>query len=129
MGVDAVRRRGSPGMTPIRRGDIWLVTLNPTVGREMQKHRPALVLSSTDYNRRLSPLVAPITHGSQAAHLAGFIVPLDGHDLRTDGVVAVHQARTLDLTARGARFVEHAPDRLTDLACEILAAIVEMNKT
>jgi mRNA interferase MazF len=34
----------------IERGDIWLANLNPTVGSEINKTRPVVVISRTDYN-------------------------------------------------------------------------------
>lgn len=37
-------------MTKIRRGEIWLTRLDPTVGSEINKTRPAVVISRTDYN-------------------------------------------------------------------------------
>ena len=54
-------------MTPVRRGDVFLVALEPTRGREMRKTRPCLVLSPDDLNEALSTiLVAPMTTGSKA---------------------------------------------------------------
>ena len=45
-----------------RRGDIYLTALDPTVGREIQKTRPALIIQN-DVSNRLTDLtiVAPIT--------------------------------------------------------------------
>ena len=46
----------------IRRGDIWLVNLDPTIGHEIKKLRPAVVIQN-DIGNQYSPLtiVAPIT--------------------------------------------------------------------
>jgi len=43
------------------RGEIWLVNLNPTIGTEINKTRPALVISSDAVGRLPIKLVAPIT--------------------------------------------------------------------
>lgn len=43
------------------RGDIWLVNLDPTVGTEIQKTRPAVVVSSDSVGRLPIKLVAPLT--------------------------------------------------------------------
>jgi mRNA interferase MazF len=43
------------------RGDIWLVNLDPTVGTEIRKTRPAVVVSSDAVGRLPIRLVAPIT--------------------------------------------------------------------
>lgn len=39
------RRRRRSGMVTVRRGDIWLVNLDPTMGSEIQKTRPCVVIS------------------------------------------------------------------------------------
>jgi len=44
-----------------RRGDVWLVDFNPTRGAEIQKQRPAVVVSSDAVGRLPIKLVAPIT--------------------------------------------------------------------
>jgi mRNA interferase MazF len=48
----------------IRRGDVFLVALDPTLGREIRKTRPCVVLSPDELNRHLETvLVAPMTTG------------------------------------------------------------------
>ena len=37
-------------MIKAERGDIWLVKLDPTIGSEINKTRPAIIISRTDYN-------------------------------------------------------------------------------
>ena len=44
-----------------RRGEVWDVDFDPTVGSEIQKTRPAVVISSDDMGRLPIRLVAPIT--------------------------------------------------------------------
>ena len=52
----------SPKTSYPRRGEIYLVALDPTLGREIRKTRPALVIQN-DLSNRLSDItiVAPIT--------------------------------------------------------------------
>ena len=47
-------------VTP-QRGEIWLVNVDPTVGTEIQKTRPAVVMSSDAVGRLPIKLVAPLT--------------------------------------------------------------------
>ena len=48
----------------IKRGDIWLINLDPTIGREISKTRPALILSRSDYNDAAETVtVIPISKG------------------------------------------------------------------
>jgi mRNA interferase MazF len=49
-------------MEGMRRGDVWLVALDPTVGAEMQKTRPCVILSPDEMNRHIrTVIVAPLT--------------------------------------------------------------------
>ncbi len=50
----------------VKRFEIYWVNLDPTVGREMQKTRPAVVISPNEVNDVLGTiLVAPITSSKQ----------------------------------------------------------------
>jgi mRNA-degrading endonuclease toxin of MazEF toxin-antitoxin module len=67
------------------------------------------VLSSANLNSRTgTAIVAAITSGGQFARANGLAIDLAGQRLRTTGIVRCDQIRTLDLDARGARFVESA---------------------
>ena len=49
----------------MKRGEVWLCALDPTVGREIQKTRPCLIVSPDQLNARLpTVIVAPLTSGS-----------------------------------------------------------------
>lgn len=51
----------------IRRGEVFLVNLNPTRGSEIQKTRPCVIVSPDELNEYLRTLiVAPLTTGGQA---------------------------------------------------------------
>jgi len=53
--------------TPVRRGDVYWVNLDPTVGKEVKKRRPAVVVSPDEMNRSLAVvIVAPITSSNKA---------------------------------------------------------------
>ena len=108
------------------RGDIVRVSLNPTVGREMQgEMRPALVLSPRKFNALGTALVAPITQGGNSARHAGFAVSLMGCGTETQGVVLVNAVRMLDLEQRGAKKVESAPENLVAEALARLQTILD----
>ncbi|WNZ47859.1 type II toxin-antitoxin system PemK/MazF family toxin [Leptolyngbya boryana CZ1] len=44
-----------------KRGEVWLVNFDPTVGSEIKKVRPAIILSSDQIGRLPIKLIAPIT--------------------------------------------------------------------
>lgn len=76
-----------------RRGDVCLVNLSPTLGGEIRKSRPCLVVSPDELNRHLRTLiVAPMTTGS---HAYPFRVPCRFRG--RSGHVVVDQIRTVDL--------------------------------
>lgn len=75
-----------------KRGEVWLATLDPTVGSEIQKTRPCLIVSPDDLNAALrTVIVAPMTTGS---HPAPFRVPVRFQG--KSGLVLPDQMRTLD---------------------------------
>jgi mRNA interferase MazF len=54
--------------SPPLRGEIWITELDPTVGREIQKTRPCLVVSPDSMNRHLDTVtIMPMTPGSREA--------------------------------------------------------------
>ncbi len=103
------------------RGDIYLVSLNPTAGHEQQGTRPVLIVSPSAFNRLTkAPVVLPITSGGNFARMAGFAVTLMGAGTRTTGIVRCDQPRTLDLGARGGRKLEGVPAMVME---EVLAKV------
>lgn len=106
----------------MNRGDIYLVSLDPTLGHEQQGYRPVLIISPTAFNAATKlPIVLPITSGGEFARRIGFAVPITG--LRTTGVVRCDQPRVLDLHARGGRKVEALPLEILE---EVLAKIATL---
>lgn len=108
----------------MERGDIYLVSLDPTSGHEQQGLRPVLIVSPTAFNRMTrTPVVLPITRGGNFARTAGFAVPLAGTGLQTTGIVRCDQPRALDLASRQARRLESVPQPILD---EVLARLVTL---
>ena len=106
----------------MRRGEIWLVSLDPTSGHEQQGRRPVLIVSPEAFNRVTKlPVVVPITTGGGFARTAGFAVPLTGAGTKTTGVVRCDQPRVLDFAARGAKKLETVSDAIVD---EVLAKLM-----
>ena len=104
----------------MRRGDIYLVSLDPTEGHEQRGRRPVLVVSPAEFNDTTKlPVVLPITTGGEFARRIGFAVPISG--AKTTGVVRCDQPRALDLRARGGRKVETLPQAVID---EVLARVI-----
>ncbi len=105
----------------MQRGDIYVVSLDPTAGHEQQGKRPVLVISPGKFNCLTGvPVVLPITTGGSFARTAGFAVSLTGAGTQTAGVVRCDQPRALDLRARGGKKLETVPDLIID---EVLSKV------
>jgi len=108
----------------MKRGDIYLVSLDPTEGREQRGSRPVLVVSPTEFNEATRlPVICPITSGGDFARRIGFAVPVTG--IKTTGIVRCDQPRVLDLGARNARRVDTLPASIMDEVLAKLAPIFE----
>ena len=108
----------------MRRGDIYLVALDPAEGHEQRGTRPVLVVSPDAFNKVTRvPIVVPITTGGNFARIAGFAVSLEGAGTRTTGVVRCDQLRALDLEARNGKRLERVSDAIMD---EILARLAPL---
>jgi mRNA interferase ChpB len=105
----------------MERGDVYLVSLDPSAGHEQRGLRPVLIVTLAKFNNLTGvPVVLPITSGGKFARNAGFAVSLSGAGLRTTGIVRCDQPRALDLRARNGRMLEHVPDRIV---AEVLARL------
>ncbi|HEX7339769.1 MAG TPA: type II toxin-antitoxin system PemK/MazF family toxin, partial [Rhodanobacteraceae bacterium] len=76
----------------VKRGEIWLAALDPTVGSEIRKSRPCVVVSPPEMHDYLrTAIVAPMTTGS---HPAPFRIPVRFRG--KTGLILLDQIRTLD---------------------------------
>ena len=76
----------------VSRGDIWLVSLDPTAGSEIKKSRPCVVVSPPEMHDYLrTVIVAPMTTKSRAAP---FRVPLSHGGKK--GLILLDQIRAVD---------------------------------
>ena len=111
-------------MAVFDRGDIVSVPLDPVLGHEQRGTRPALVLTTKNFNRLGDVLVAPISQGGDHARYAGFAVSLTGSGCKTQGVALVNKIRMLDLTARQAKKIERAPPMVIEDALSRIEAML-----
>lgn len=79
-------------LSPPRRGEVYLVRLDPTEGSEIRKTRPCLVVTPNELNRSLrTVIVAPMT---TAGHAYPWRVPCRFQN--RSGFVALDQLRAVD---------------------------------
>jgi len=102
----------------VKRGEIWLVNLDPTVGSEIQKNRPCVVISPPEMHDYLrTALVAPMTTGS---HPAPFRIPVRHGGKQ--GLILLDQIRAVDKTRLVKRTGAITPATLS----ATLAALAEI---
>ena len=112
-------------MAVFDRGDVVSVPLDPAIGHEQRGTRPALVLTTKEFNRLGDVLIAPITQGGEFSRYAGFAVSLMGTGCKTQGVALLNKIRMFDLNARKARKVERVPQAVLDDALGRLTALLD----
>ena len=105
-----------PAYVPGRRDVIWL-DFEPTKGREIGKYRPALVLSSQDYNRRTGLLICcPISTSIRGGATE---VPIE--DLDEPSVIAANLVQTLAWRERKAeKIVTAKPEVFRETLLKLL---------
>ena len=119
------RRSADGSRAAVNRGDIYLVSLDPTEGREQRGFRPVLIVSPLAFNAATKlPVVLPITNGGDFARRIGFAVPISG--IGTTGVVRCDQPRVLDIGARRGRKVDILPPTILDEVMARVATIFEV---
>ena len=102
----------------MKRGEVWLTNLDPTVGGEIRKTRPCVVISPPEMHDHLrTVLVAPMTTGSRPA---GFRVPVTFQG--QNGRILLDQIRALDKT-RLARRLGAVPAMTLDATLQVLRAV------
>jgi mRNA interferase MazF len=104
----------------VQRFDVFLINLDPTIGQEIQKTRPCVIISPNEMNRHLSTaIVAPMT--SQTRNYPSRIsCEFQGKT----GQIVLDQIRTVDKTRLGKRLGELAANeqrKVLDLLAEMFA--------
>jgi mRNA interferase MazF len=102
----------------VKRFEVYLINLEPTIGAEIQKNRPCVVISPDEMNRHIATvIIAPMTtQGKQyptrvACHFAG-----------KDGLIVLDQVRTVDK----ARLIKRLSRLNSDEQASVLRVLAEM---
>jgi len=102
----------------VARGDVHLVALDPTIGSEIRKTRPCLVVSPDELNDHLrTAIVAPMTTGGQA-----YPWRIACRFQNRSGYVALDQIRTID----NGRFVKRLGRLAPTTVAEVLQTLQEL---
>jgi mRNA interferase MazF len=113
------------GMPPlVRRGEVWWVNFNPAVGMEIQKIRPAVIVSSDALNAYEVRLVVPITSWSASYTLMPWIVqilPTPDNGLEKPSAANLSMTRSVAVNVR--RFQAKIGVLEPDTLVEVVAAL------
>lgn len=103
-------------MEQISQYEIVLVNLDPTVGSEMKKTRPCVILSPNEMNKYLQTIVvAPMTSSSKP-----YPTRVEVNHKATKGWIAIDQIRTIDRI----RIVKHF-ETLTDKEIDQVKSVIK----
>jgi mRNA interferase MazF len=106
------------GMVKFERFDIYLVNLDPTVGHEIKKTRPAVIISPDEMNRNISTIIiAPMTTKGRSYPTR---IPITFQ--QKEGQVILDQIRTVDKT----RLVKKIGKVNKITSDKILSLLIEM---
>jgi mRNA interferase MazF len=111
-----------------RRGEVWWVDFDPTKGAEIQKRRPAVVISSDALGKLPLKLVAPITNWNNAFEGNLWHVRLDPtaqNGLTKTSAADALQIRSVSLDRFSAQLGRISRQELEDIV-QALAAVVEL---
>ncbi|QSJ17466.1 type II toxin-antitoxin system PemK/MazF family toxin [Nostoc sp. UHCC 0702] len=104
----------------IKRFDVFLVNLDPTIGSEIQKTRPCVVISPDEMNRHITTvIVAPMTTKGQA-YPTRVVCQFQGKE----GQIVLDQIRTVDKTRLVKRLGQISNDEqraVLDILAEMFA--------
>jgi mRNA interferase MazF len=104
------------------RGDVVWLSLDPQAGREQAGYRPALVLSPAAYNRKVGlAIFSPIT-----SQIKGYPFEVEiPEGQRVSGAVLADHVKSLDWTARRARFLCRIPETVTESVLKKLNTLLQ----
>jgi mRNA interferase MazF len=105
-----------------RRGDIVWLEFEPQKGKEIQKTRPALVISPESYNHKVGlMLCAPIT-----SKIKNYPFEVKCQFDKIEGVILADQVRSFDYNARNVKFIAQCKEETIVEVIEKLTLLIEL---
>ena len=112
----------------MKKGEIWLINLDPTIGAEISKTRPALILNEDGFGKLPLRIVAPITAWRDRYRLAEWMVFVPSDDtsgLDKNSTVDCFQTRSVD-ERRMVRRIGQATPEVMEKVGESLTAVLDL---
>ena len=118
-------------MQEIKRGDIWLVNLDPTIGHEIKKSRPALIIQN-DIGNKYSPItiIAPITsQNTEKIYPIEVLLIKRSSGLEKDSKILLNQIRAIDKKRLIKKLgkIDYETMAKADIAIKISLGLIKIN--
>jgi mRNA interferase MazF len=104
-----------------QRGDLVLMNFYPAAGREIDKRRPAIVLSPGAYNRKTGYCLAVPTSTDMTPGPLSIPMP-DGY-LPRPSMILCDYIKSLDYRERSAEFIKSVPE---DLVEQVVSTLLDL---
>lgn len=103
-----------------QKGDLVILTFDPSAGHEQQGRRPALILSNESFNKALGLAIAcPITSTNR-----NFPFHVEVKSENLTGFIMTEQIKSIDYKVRKAKFVEKVGDNVLAKVLGITESII-----
>lgn len=103
-----------------KKGDLVILTFDPSAGHEQQGRRPALIISNEVFNQHVGLAIAcPITNTDRNFP---FHVKVESNQLT--GYIMTEQVKSIDYKVRKVKFVERVSDEVMDKVLGIVESVV-----
>ncbi|MCP9234759.1 type II toxin-antitoxin system PemK/MazF family toxin [Lewinella sp. JB7] len=99
----------------MKRGEIWLINLDPTIGAEISKKRPALILNEDGVGRLPLRVIAPITNWKAHYHLVPWMLRLPSDEvsgLDKESSADMFQTRSISTKRMISKLGEATPPQM-----------------
>ncbi|CAH1002402.1 Endoribonuclease MazF9 [Neolewinella maritima] len=114
----------------MKRGEIWLINLDPTVGAEISKRRPALIVNMDDVGKLPLRIIAPITNWKSHYRVVPWMIHLPSDDvthLDKESSADCFQTRSIS-EKRMIQKIGHATDEQMELAEKGLGVVFGLDR-
>lgn len=103
-----------------KKGDLVILTFDPSAGHEQQGRRPALIISNEVFNKHVGLAIAcPITNTDRNFP---FHVKVESDNLT--GFIMTEQIKSIDYNVRKVKFVERVSDEVMEKVLGMLESVV-----
>lgn len=103
-----------------QKGDLVILSFDPSAGHEQQGRRPALIISNATFNKHVGlAMVCPITNRDR-----NFPFHVQVNSRQLTGFIMIEQFKSIDYRERNVKFVEKVDDDVLDNVLGILESVM-----